>query len=78
MKIIEHNLKTNQSWNSFMCYISGSIWRDSKHIISSLMLPFNWYNFFGDDERVLEIDNGEGGPTLKMYLMSMNCTPKND
>ena len=31
----------------------------------------------GDDEKILELDGGDGGTTVWMYLMPLNCTLKN-
>ena len=31
-----------------------------------------------EDEKVLEVDSGDGSASMWMYLMSLNCTYKND
>lgn len=39
-------------------------------------LLLNVYRVVWSDEKVLEIDSGEGYTILCMYLMSLNCTLK--
>ena len=40
-------------------------------------LVFNEYRFsIGKDEKVLEMDGGDGCTTMRMYLLPQNCTLK--